>query len=144
MSSESRRVAIEISPHAERDLAKLPGAIARLILEEIRARLSTEPIREIKTRIKRLTGFSPPLYRLRVGDYRSLAKAAGITVGRAANALPAMAPTGDMIDSTGELKTNRTGNGAGSDLAECRIARPDPASGKETGWHSTLRETTTA
>jgi mRNA-degrading endonuclease RelE of RelBE toxin-antitoxin system len=45
-------------------------AIARLILEEILAHLSTDPIREIKTRIKRLTGFSLPLYRLRVGDYR--------------------------------------------------------------------------
>ena len=37
MSSESPRFSIEVSPHAERDLAKLPGAIARLILEEIRA-----------------------------------------------------------------------------------------------------------
>ena len=70
MSADSRRFSIEVSPHAERDLAKLPSAIARLILEELRARLSTEPIREIKTRVKRLIGFSPPLYRLRVGDYR--------------------------------------------------------------------------
>ena len=70
MSSESRRLPVEVSPHAERDLAKLPGAITRLILEEIRARLSTEPTQEMKTRIKRLIGFSPPLYRLRVGDYR--------------------------------------------------------------------------
>ena len=65
MSSESPRFAIEVSPHVERELSKLPHAIARLILEEIRARLSTDPIREIKARIKRLTGFSPPLYRLR-------------------------------------------------------------------------------
>jgi mRNA-degrading endonuclease RelE of RelBE toxin-antitoxin system len=70
MSSESPRFSIEVSPHAERDLAKLPSAMARLSLEEIRAHLSTEPIRESKTRIKRLTGFSPPLYRRRVGDYR--------------------------------------------------------------------------
>ncbi|RPH80973.1 MAG: type II toxin-antitoxin system RelE/ParE family toxin, partial [Nitrospiraceae bacterium] len=70
MSADSRRFSIEVSPHAERDLAKLPDTIARLILEEILARLSTEPIQEMKTRIKRLTGFSPPLYRLRVGDYR--------------------------------------------------------------------------
>ena len=69
MSADSRRFSIEVSPHAEHDLAKLPGAIARLILEEIRARLSTEPVREIKARVKRLIGFSPPLYRLRVGDY---------------------------------------------------------------------------
>ena len=70
MSSEPRRFSIEVASPAERDLAKLPSAITRLILEEIDTRLSTEPIREIKTRIKRLTGFAPPLYRLRVGDYR--------------------------------------------------------------------------
>ena len=70
MSPESLRFAIEVSPHVEREISKLPHAIARLILDEIRARLSTDPIREIKTRIKRLTGFLPPLYRLRVGDYR--------------------------------------------------------------------------
>ena len=70
MRSESRRFSIEVSPHAERDLAKLHNAIARLILEEIRARLSVEPIRESKTRIKRLIGFAPPLYRLKAGDYR--------------------------------------------------------------------------
>ena len=55
MSLESPRFAIEISTHAEREISKLPHAIARLILEEIRARLSTDPIREIKTRIKRLS-----------------------------------------------------------------------------------------
>jgi mRNA-degrading endonuclease RelE of RelBE toxin-antitoxin system len=70
MSADLRHFSIEVSPYAERDLAKLPNAIARLILEEIRARLSTEPTREMKTRVKRLIGFSPPLYRLRVGDYR--------------------------------------------------------------------------
>ena len=70
MSPESPRYSIEVSTHAEREISKLPHTIARLILEEIRARLSTDPIRETKTRIKRLTGFSPPLYRLRVGDYR--------------------------------------------------------------------------
>ena len=70
MSTESPRFSIEVSTHAEREIFKLPDAIARLILGEIRARLSTDPIREMKTRIKRLTGFSPLLYRLRVGDYR--------------------------------------------------------------------------
>jgi mRNA-degrading endonuclease RelE of RelBE toxin-antitoxin system len=70
MSADSSRFSIEVSPHVVRDLAKLPGAIALLILEEIRARLSTEPTREMKTRVKRLIGFSPPLYSLRVGDYR--------------------------------------------------------------------------
>ena len=64
MSSESRRLSIDVSSHAERDLAKLLGAITRIILGEIAVRLGTKSIRENKTRIKRLTGFSPPLYRL--------------------------------------------------------------------------------
>ena len=55
MTSESPRFSIEVSPHTERDLAKLPSTITSLILEETRARLSMDPIREIKTRIKRLT-----------------------------------------------------------------------------------------
>lgn len=61
---------IEVSDHAQRDIQTLPEAIARLMLQEIRVRLTAAPYREIKTRIKRLTGFTPPLYRLRVGDYR--------------------------------------------------------------------------
>lgn len=70
MSLDPPRFSIEVAPHAERDLAKLPSAISRLILEEIKARLAIQPLQEIKTRIKRLTGFVPPLYRLRIGDYR--------------------------------------------------------------------------
>lgn len=70
MNSNPRRFSIEVSPHAERDLAKFPSAISRLILEEIKTRLASHPLQEIKTRIKRLTGFTPPLYRLRIGDYR--------------------------------------------------------------------------
>jgi mRNA-degrading endonuclease RelE of RelBE toxin-antitoxin system len=70
MSPESPRHSIELSAHAGREISKLPHAIARLILKEIRARLSMDPVREMTTRIKRPTGFSPPLYRLRVGDYR--------------------------------------------------------------------------
>ena len=55
MSPESPRLSIEVSAHAGREISKLPHAIAHLILEEIRTRLSTNRIREIKTRIKRLT-----------------------------------------------------------------------------------------
>lgn len=58
MSSDPRRFSIEVASHAERDLVKLPSTTSRLILKEI------------KTRIKRLTGSAPSLYRLRVLDYR--------------------------------------------------------------------------
>lgn len=70
MTGEAGPFFIEVSDHAQRDIQALPEAIPRLILQEIKARLSAAPYREIKTRIKRLTGFAPPLYRLRVGDYR--------------------------------------------------------------------------
>jgi mRNA-degrading endonuclease RelE of RelBE toxin-antitoxin system len=70
MSSDPPHFSIEVAPHAERDLAKLPSTISGLILEEIKTRLAKQPLQEIKTRIKRLAGFAPPLYRLRVGDYR--------------------------------------------------------------------------
>lgn len=70
MSSDPPRFSIEVARHAERDLEKLPSTISRLILQEIKTRLARQPLQEIKTRIKRLTRFTPPLYRLRVGDYR--------------------------------------------------------------------------
>src|SRR5262245_66021854 len=62
---------IELSAGAEKDLGALPTNIQRAVLLEINLRLRSEPYREIKTRIKRLTGRVALLYRLRVGDYRA-------------------------------------------------------------------------
>jgi mRNA-degrading endonuclease RelE of RelBE toxin-antitoxin system len=62
---------IELAPGAKRDLRQLPSGVQTTILSEAQSRLRLEPYREIKTRIKRLTGIVPPLYRLRVGDYRA-------------------------------------------------------------------------
>ena len=56
--------------NAQRELKTFDPPIARSILQEIQHRLTAEPFQELKTRIKRLTGFAPPLYRLRVGDNR--------------------------------------------------------------------------
>ena len=61
---------VELSAGAVKDLGALPATTQRAVLAEITLRLRLEPYREIKTRIKRLTGMIPPLYRLRVGDYR--------------------------------------------------------------------------
>jgi mRNA-degrading endonuclease RelE of RelBE toxin-antitoxin system len=65
------RFSIEFNRHAEREIKSLPSAVAHIVLQEIQERLSAAPFQEIKTRIKRVTGFVPPLYRLRVGDYRA-------------------------------------------------------------------------
>jgi mRNA-degrading endonuclease RelE of RelBE toxin-antitoxin system len=62
---------IEFTKEAEREIKSLPMAAARMILQEIQSRLLSDPFKGSKTRIKRLVGFIPPLYRLLVGDYRA-------------------------------------------------------------------------
>jgi mRNA-degrading endonuclease RelE of RelBE toxin-antitoxin system len=62
---------IEFAKDAEREIQALPLANAQTVLWEIQLRLSSEPAKESKTRIKRLMGFTPPLFRLRIGDYRA-------------------------------------------------------------------------
>ena len=69
--AEQTEFRIELGAGAQRDLGVLSVDIQRVVLAEIARRLKTEPYREIKSRIKRLTGVMPPLYRLRVGDYRA-------------------------------------------------------------------------
>jgi mRNA-degrading endonuclease RelE of RelBE toxin-antitoxin system len=69
--ARQREFRVELGAGAQRDLGALSADIQRVVLAEIARRLRTEPYREIKTRIKRLTGIIPPLYRLRVGDYRA-------------------------------------------------------------------------
>jgi len=71
MSSGQDPYTIDLAPGAERELKALPPAVASTILQEVEIRLSTDPFKVRKTRIKRLVGFNPPLYRLRVGDYRA-------------------------------------------------------------------------
>jgi len=41
------------------------------IAQDIKTYLETSPFPFGKTRIKKLTGFTPPLYRLRSGDFRA-------------------------------------------------------------------------
>jgi mRNA-degrading endonuclease RelE of RelBE toxin-antitoxin system len=68
---EPKAFRIELGTSADRDLSEIPIQAQRKILGEIQSRLKAEPFREIKTRIKRLTGIIPPLDRLRIGDYRA-------------------------------------------------------------------------
>jgi len=71
VNSGKERFTIDCVREAEREIRALPPAIASTVLHAIHIRLSTEPFKTSKTRIKRLVGFNPPLYRLRVGDYRA-------------------------------------------------------------------------
>ena len=68
MSSEKFR--IEVARHAQQELAVLEKENRLAILQAIQKFLSSRPFLPVKTRIKKMTGFDPVLYRLRVGDYR--------------------------------------------------------------------------
>ncbi|MBN2409845.1 MAG: type II toxin-antitoxin system RelE/ParE family toxin [Candidatus Aminicenantes bacterium] len=69
MSGKKFRVVLAGS--AERDLRKLEPALALEFCRDIASHLETAPIPIGKPRIKKLSGFSPPLYRLRSGDFRA-------------------------------------------------------------------------
>ena len=71
MNANDPPYTIDFTKEARREIRAIPEGDARKILKEIQTRLSTSPCKESKTRIKRLIGFTPPLYRLRAGDYRA-------------------------------------------------------------------------
>ncbi len=71
MTAGKEPFTIEFVREAEREIRALPPADASPVLQKIQTRLATEPFKRSKTRIKRLVRFTPPLYRLRVGDYRA-------------------------------------------------------------------------
>lgn len=56
---------------AERDLRKLEPALALELCRDIASYLEAGPLPIGKPRIKKLAGFTPPLYRLRSGDFRA-------------------------------------------------------------------------
>ena len=62
---------IIFSPSAERDIARFSIAVALWLVRDIKDYLETNPLPFSKSRIKKLTGYKPPLYRLRSGDYRA-------------------------------------------------------------------------
>lgn len=65
-----KRFEVIFSPSAQRELERLEVDIALQITKSMKTYLETSPLPFGKTRIKKLTGFDPPLYRLRSGDFR--------------------------------------------------------------------------
>jgi mRNA-degrading endonuclease RelE of RelBE toxin-antitoxin system len=61
-------------------LERLDPHDALQILSDAVAHLSDSPLPIGKTRLKRLTGFTPPLYRLRSGDFRAYYRIRGAEV----------------------------------------------------------------
>ncbi len=62
---------IIFSPSAERDIERFEIAAALQLAKDIKDYLEANPLPFGKSRIKKLTGYKPPLYRLRSGDYRA-------------------------------------------------------------------------
>lgn len=62
---------IIFSPSAERDIERFDIAVALQLVKDIKNYLETNPLPFGKSRIKKLTGYKPPLFRLRSGDYRA-------------------------------------------------------------------------
>jgi mRNA interferase RelE/StbE len=61
---------IIISPEAEADLDNLRKSDRKKALEAIELHLTHEPMKESKSRIKRLRNFDRPQYRLRIDELR--------------------------------------------------------------------------
>jgi mRNA-degrading endonuclease RelE of RelBE toxin-antitoxin system len=62
---------IVYSAAAQADLERLDPDDAIQIVTDAATHLSNAPLPIGKTRLKRLSGFTPPLYRLRSGDFRA-------------------------------------------------------------------------
>ncbi|HPD60878.1 MAG TPA: type II toxin-antitoxin system RelE/ParE family toxin [Thermodesulfobacteriota bacterium] len=68
---EPKKFNIVFAPSSQRDLERFETEAALQVVKDIKSYLETFPLGFRKTRIKKLTGFVPPLYRLRSGDFRA-------------------------------------------------------------------------
>ena len=65
------RYEIHLKPSAIRDMDRLRKYDASRVADGMENHLGFEPMKESKSRIKRLRGIRDPDYRLRIGDYRA-------------------------------------------------------------------------
>lgn len=68
---DRRKFKVIFSPTAIRDIEGFEADKALQLVKDIKKYLESSPLPIGKTRIKKLTGFAPPLYRLRSGDFRA-------------------------------------------------------------------------
>ena len=68
---EEKKFSIVFSHSARREIEELEIQDALKLAREIKTYLEGSPFPFWKMGIKKLTGFHPPLYRLRSGDYRA-------------------------------------------------------------------------
>jgi mRNA-degrading endonuclease RelE of RelBE toxin-antitoxin system len=68
---DPKKYKIIFSPSSERDIERFEADVALQLVKDIKTYLETSPLPFGKSRIKKLTGYNPPMYRLRSGDYRA-------------------------------------------------------------------------
>jgi len=66
-----KKFKVTFSLSAQKEIENLETDDAIQIAKDIKSYLGTSPIPFGKARIKKLTGFEPPLYRMRSGDFRA-------------------------------------------------------------------------
>lgn len=66
-----KNLRVVFTPAAVRDVEGLDASSAIPLVKDIQAYLEVRPVPFGKSRIKKLAGFDPPLYRLRSGDFRA-------------------------------------------------------------------------
>ena len=71
---------IVYSAAAQADLERLDPDDAIQIITDVATHLSASPLPIGKSRLKRLSGVTPPLYRLRSGDFRAYYRICGAEV----------------------------------------------------------------
>lgn len=68
---ERRKFRVLFSPAAQKDIEGMQVGAALQVTRDVLNYLEAYPLPLGKTRIRKLTGFNPPLYRLRNGDFRA-------------------------------------------------------------------------
>ncbi|MDD5169136.1 MAG: type II toxin-antitoxin system RelE/ParE family toxin [Syntrophales bacterium] len=66
-----KKFKINFASSAQKDIESLEIDDAVQLVKDIKSYLETSPLPMGKSRIRRITGFTPPLYRLRSGDFRA-------------------------------------------------------------------------
>jgi mRNA-degrading endonuclease RelE of RelBE toxin-antitoxin system len=72
-----KRLKVIFSPAAARDIEGLETAAAIPLVKDVQSYLEVRPIPIGKSRIKKLAGFNPPLFRLRSDDFRAYYRIGG-------------------------------------------------------------------
>jgi mRNA-degrading endonuclease RelE of RelBE toxin-antitoxin system len=65
-----KRFRVVFSPTAVRDAESIEAAAAIRLVKDIKSYLEVPPVPFGKSRIKKISGFDPDLFRLRSGDFR--------------------------------------------------------------------------